>query len=219
MRIMEKVDRRMYIAIRDGSAVIGGDLDLGGGAALVDSGGNNFLIIGDRVIHMAESDHDIIPLYAAIPGRLQEALPGRRVISMVIPTGFPFYAPAAYMQDSRDQKKVIEGLYALIGPDVVTVDVFSPIESHKNEYLYFRSDHHWTARGAYRAYTGFCEALGYEPCDISTWESGQYEGFIGFFYSQVQRHPQSAAVAATPTPSSSSSPRQPTPPQPTRTPQ
>jgi hypothetical protein len=198
MRLMEEVNRRMYVTLRDGSAVIGGDLDLGGGAALIDSGGNYFLITGGRVIHMAEADYELITRYSAIPGMMREAMPGRRVISMIIPTGFPFYAPGAYMQDSRDQKSAIEHLYSLLDSRVVTVDVYPHIEAFKDEYLYFRSDHHWTARGAYRAYIAFCEALGLDPCDVGSWESGQYEGFIGFFYRQVQQHPQAASVSDNP---------------------
>jgi hypothetical protein len=38
---------------------------------------------------------------------------------------------------------------------VIPVDVWSALNAHKNEYLYFRTDHHWTQRGAYYAYTAF----------------------------------------------------------------
>ena len=30
----------------------------------------------------------------------------------------------------------------------------------KDEYLYFKTDHHWTPNGAYRAYEQFCSLQG-----------------------------------------------------------
>jgi hypothetical protein len=165
---------------------------------VVDVNSDGYLIIGDRVMHMSYTRPNNLERYAAMLGRLQDALPGRRVISMVVPNSFPFHAPSSYTQDTRDQRRMIEDLYALYDPRIVAVDSYTPIAANKDEYLFFRTDHHWTARGAYWAYTGFCDALGYEPSDIETWEQGQYEGFIGSFYREVSRHPQAAAVAANP---------------------
>ena len=48
-------------------------------------------------------------------------------------------------------------LVAQIGENIVFVDIHSYMKEHneKGEYLYFRTDHHWTGLGAYRAYTAF----------------------------------------------------------------
>ena len=32
----------------------------------------------------------------------------------------------------------------------------APFTDLKDEYLYFKTDHHWTPNGAYRAYEQFC---------------------------------------------------------------
>ena len=37
---------------------------------------------------------------------------------------------------------------------------------HKDEYVYFRSDHHWTMLGAYYAYCEFAESRGFEPTHL-----------------------------------------------------
>lgn len=34
------------------------------------------------------------------------------------------------------------------------------MEEHKEEYIYYRTDHHWTTLGAYYGYQAFCEAAG-----------------------------------------------------------
>ncbi|MCL2003701.1 MAG: DHHW family protein, partial [Oscillospiraceae bacterium] len=202
MTLSARAGRWLYIALRDGSAVIGGDFDLdaglGGGGTVAESGDNFFLILGDRIMHMPESDPANAKMYAAFLGRVQDALPDSRVISMVVPNSFPLCAPQAYMTDARDQRRAITALYDSLDSRIVTVDAYAALAAHADEYLYFRTDHHWTARGAYRAYTAFCNAAGFEPDGLETWEGGQYNGFVGFFYRQVQQHPQAAAAAAKP---------------------
>ncbi len=47
------------------------------------------------------------------------------------------------------------------------MDAYSAIEAHKDEYIYFRTDHHWTDLGAYYAYTAFCDAIGQTPPALS----------------------------------------------------
>lgn len=53
---------------------------------------------------------------------------------------------------------------------------------HLDEYVYFRTDHHWTARGAYYAYSAFCQAAGLEPVPLNALESGKIENFVGSMY-------------------------------------
>ena len=48
-------------------------------------------------------------------------------------------------------------------PSVRSVDIFDAELAHKDEYLFYRTDHHWTTLGAYYAYSAMGEALGYTP--------------------------------------------------------
>ena len=57
----------------------------------------------------------------------------------------------------------------------------------KDEYLYFRTDHHWTVRGAYQAYIAFCKTAGLTPVSLEEMEHHQIDGFLGTFYSQTTR--------------------------------
>lgn len=41
---------------------------------------------------------------------------------------------------------------------------------HRDEYLFFRSDHHWTHRGAYYAYAQFAQSIGLQPRPIDDFE-------------------------------------------------
>lgn len=42
------------------------------------------------------------------------------------------------------------------------VNLYGALASHKEESIYYRTDHHWTSLGAYYGYQGLAEALGYE---------------------------------------------------------
>lgn len=44
-------------------------------------------------------------------------------------------------------------------PEIV-LDVKNILKAHQDEYIYFRTDHHWTALGAYYAYAAWAEMLG-----------------------------------------------------------
>ena len=43
------------------------------------------------------------------------------------------------------------------------VDTRGVLSEHDSEYIYYRTDHHWTTLGAYYAYTELADSLGFEP--------------------------------------------------------
>lgn len=61
-------------------------------------------------------------------------------------------------------------------------------ERFKSEYkngsqLYYKTDHHWTTKGAYTGYQELCKALGITPIDDSTLKKDSYPDFYGTTYS------------------------------------
>ena len=54
---------------------------------------------------------------------------------------------------------------------------------HAEEYLFFKSDHHWTHRGAYYAYAEFVKSVGMEPTPIENFEVKVLtDSYIGSMY-------------------------------------
>lgn len=49
--------------------------------------------------------------------------------------------------------------------------------------IYYKTDHHWTAYGAYTAYRALADTLGYTPLDRSAYAITAYDGFYGTTYS------------------------------------
>ena len=61
-------------------------------------------------------------------------------------------------------------------------DVYTPLMEHKDEDIFYRTDHHWTSLGAYYGYAGLASALGYEPVPLSDYQetvrSTQFYGTV-----------------------------------------
>ncbi len=78
---------------------------------------------------------------------------GVNVDLMLVPTAaailtdkLPAFAPEI------DQLDLIE---RALQSGVDIVDVYSPLAAHESDYIYYRTDHHWTSLGAYLAYAAY----------------------------------------------------------------
>lgn len=105
------------------------------------------------------------------------------VYNMVVPTSVEFYLPSKYSRYSASEKDTIDNIYSSYTADVISVDAYSEIAQHTDEYIYLRTDHHWSQRGAYYAYKAFAELLGQTPPALEDYETGTKEGFVGSLYS------------------------------------
>ena len=88
----------------------------------------------------------------------------------------PANAPTA------DELSIIDQLYFSTGAN--TIDMASPLLQHKEEDIYYRTDHHWTSLGAYYGANAILEALGMEPLDLNDYQKTTVtEDFYGTLYS------------------------------------
>ncbi len=159
----------------------------------------NMIFVGNRAMDVPYAVNDAIVKYGQTISQIAEAMGDDiRVISLVTPNAAQFYTPKSLHTGSRDQKAMIEKCYANMSDKVITVDAYSPIAAHVDEYLYFRTDHHWTQLGAYYAYTGFCKALGYTAPAITDYESGTHENLVGSYYTWSKNYPQSKLLKDNP---------------------
>lgn len=101
------------------------------------------------------------------------------VYNMVVPTHSAYGIPKSYRDTANDQYENIQKIYSSYSSDVKSVDVYDTMNKHKNEYVYFKTDHNWTALGAYYGYTRFCETAGITAFDITSASTGSISGFEG----------------------------------------
>ena len=85
-----------------------------------------------------------------------------------------------------DQKQTIDYYYNSY-KGVTGIETIDTLREHNSEYLYFRTDHHWTAQGAYYVYRNFCQAKGWTPNELDSFETMQFSPFLGTYYTKLNK--------------------------------
>ena len=79
--------------------------------------------------------------------------------------------------NSSSQEDTFAYVYGHLDPSIVQVPVLDVLKKHNSEYLYFKTDHHWTADGAYYAYQELMNAKGVTPSPLSAYTKTEFDGF------------------------------------------
>lgn len=95
---------------------------------------------------------------------------GCRVSTVVAPVSSMVIDNPNVKAKVSDQGDILQKMRDLCDASVNFVDTYTPLYEHRDEYLFFRTDHHWTQRGAYYAYTAFAESVGLTPTPLSFFE-------------------------------------------------
>jgi len=61
------------------------------------------------------------------------------------------------------EKEVIDYCYGQ--SNATNVDIYSALSAHTDEYIFYRTDHHWTSLGAYYGLSALAESMGL-PCPV-----------------------------------------------------
>lgn len=146
---------------------------------------NGIYLCGDRLIQKIEEPKNGIYKRNALSVDDFAKASGKPTYLMLVPTAaeiqkdkLPAFAP------SLDQKKFIKSVSSMLD-NAKTIDVTSSLEAHKNEYIYYRTDHHWTALGAFYAYSEASKALGFTPLSIDEFNKTDVtDSFEGTLYSK-----------------------------------
>jgi len=104
---------------------------------------------------------------------------------MPIPTAIGIMLPDDIQREYpyyTNQNVYIESFFSQVSENVVPVRIYDTLMNHRNEYLYFRTDHHWNGTGAYYAYETFCQTKGVEPYTREQREQVLFDGFLGTLY-------------------------------------
>ncbi len=102
-----------------------------------------------------------------------------------VPVGFPGADQSEYSSKIYEQLKAAD-------EKLQVVDFSKTLSEHSGEYIYYRTDHHWTTLGAYYAYEEYCRQKGLTPVALKDLEANTVEDFYGTFYSKAKRPGQPA---------------------------
>ena len=153
----------------------------------------NNMVVGDStVFQMYQYYEGVNNRYAKNVSLFAEKYPNVNTYCMVVPINTAFYLPQKYVNSTSDERESIQKIYDAMSDRVHTVDAYSKLEQHTNEYIYFRTDHHWTQLGAYYAYTAFAEATGTQPFSLEGMRTVEYPNFLGSLYTLVKENAAAA---------------------------
>ena len=94
------------------------------------------------------------------------------VASMILEDKLPWLA------DEYNWDKLFDGISDRLGDSFV--DLRPILRANNNDYIYYRTDHHWTTDGAYLAYTELIRKFGFEPLSKDEFERVEVsDSFLG----------------------------------------
>ncbi len=148
---------------------------------------NGVYILGDRLVQRVDEPDS---------GRIDKSIEGINkfaadndvpVFVMIAPTAGDIYSDELpYGAPMLDQKQFIENVYSRLDSSISAIDVYSALSLNRDNYIYYRNDHHWTSAGAYSAYAAAGKKMGYTPVPLTSYdiEHASYD-FKGTLYSSA----------------------------------
>ncbi len=135
----------------------------------------SIFIYGDaiyqRINYSGTSLNEVSADYSTLCRYYAAVFPGATVSFLPTPHAVLMLDTAKVPKAGRDQTLIFADMAKNFDPSVNFVDVSGTMKQHRSEYLYFRTDHHWTPLGAYYAYTKFAETRGFTPTALSQFSS------------------------------------------------
>lgn len=146
---------------------------------------SEFLIVNNQVFELFSKDTHLADEYADAVNHYAKNLdPSVNLYFALIPTAVEFQ-DAIYSNLQDSQKEIIDYINSRLDSRVKTVDIYSSIQNHSSEYVYFRTDHHWTQLGAYYGYKALCSAANVTAADKDSFPKENVSSFLGSLYTQT----------------------------------
>ena len=163
---------------------------------------DGYYVKGDTCWELYYYKADLVDRYCRVVVQAALDLDGiATVYDMVVPTSYCYALSNAELQKlgASDGLQTIEFIYTAVDAycpqagvtnPVVTMPVHELLAQHKDEYIYYRTDHHWTAKGAWYASRYFLDAVNRPYPALEEYEVFTYDTFLGSLY----RHTQSESL-------------------------
>lgn len=112
-----------------------------------------------------------------------------RVAAVILPDkagAMPDKLPAYVSGNIAEEKDAIAGLKKCLDEPDILIDMQAELQKHQEEYIYYRTDHHWTTLGAYYAYRQWAELTGHQAGKLDEYtREVVFDDFYGTTYNKV----------------------------------
>ncbi len=159
---------------------------------------DGYYVEGDTCWQLYYYKEDLVDRYCRVVVKAAVNLNGlATVYDMVVPTSCCYGLTPELLSElgASDGLAAINHIYTAIGAycpqagvevPVVTLPVHEMLGEHYDDYIYFRTDHHWTGKGAWYASRYFLDAVERPYPALDAYETFTYERFLGSLYRHTQ---------------------------------
>lgn len=149
----------------------------------------SIFVVGDSAYNYYSFSKTVSDEYVSVVNDLANKLKDKATVyNMIVPTSIDVTLDDATRNSitSSNQRKAILYMYSNMNSNVGKCYIYNLMHQHRDEYIYFRTDHHWTALGAYYAYTAFMTQLGKNAYSLDSFKEHDMGTFVGSYYTQTR---------------------------------
>ena len=143
---------------------------------------NAVLVCGDYGVEYFDPDPTGSSAYAETVNKFAAKYPDIHVTCLLTPKCCAYHSPADYDDPHDNIASFIKSTYGMMDSSVTTVDCMGLMDQHAGEYMFYRTDHHWTSLGAYYASAAYCQANGLTPWTLDSYDTVVRTGYTGSLY-------------------------------------
>lgn len=145
-----------------------------------------WLVVDGKAVQLFKFNKESFEYYSYVLNKFSEKLGSDvKIYSMAPPTAADFMILKRYKGITDSQNDALSFLKSKLDKSISFVNVYDPLNEHKEEYIYFRTDHHWTALGAYYAYASLMKTMGEEPVALEQYETINLGNYLGSSYTKT----------------------------------
>jgi len=154
--------------------------------ALEEEKSHGLLIFEGAAYQIFGGNNSSASSYVSLINDFRAAIPNQvRIIDIVIPSSTPFIKSPDYSHLRRREYGNIEYIGSKLNPSVKYIQAAENMLDHEDEYLFFRTDHHWNGLGVFYAYEQFSKELGLPYFQLNELTSFKIPKFTGSLYSKT----------------------------------
>ena len=149
---------------------------------------NGVYFVGDRIVQDYKYDEKVLGDNIRYINEFKEAHPDVPINMLITANASYIYRDELpYGAPIDDQGKALYYIHSNLSDDIVLTDMTDVFEKEKDDYIFFRTDHHWTQHGAGIAYTYLAEDLGVDVPNYLQYKNGGIDSdpFYGTLYSKA----------------------------------
>ena len=140
---------------------------------------NDVYIADEGYLIAKESKVDnerLLELIEAVNGFAKD-MEGINVNVMLVPNASLIYEDKLPYGMTSTEEETISLVENMLSSNINFVDVTETLVLHKEEGLYYKTDHHWTTKGAYYAFHEYAKELGITPVEYEFYNvSNTFQG-------------------------------------------